>query len=403
MKILVNTGYFNGGAPLSILEYAKIAKKNGYDVIAVGEYATSQKKYNENGIRTYDVPYFIIKSVRKSLMGLVILNRLIKQERPDLIHATSYGIIPSKFMAKIHGLPILYSVPGGKVTSHIFDKEDLIVYSLENKEDLILSGYEESKIKVISNRMSISNASVVSCSIYDKPREEIKLLMISRLDVGVIRSVLHVMDLVTEVSNGHTKIRLDIIGDGELIEVVSEKAININKTKGENIINVHGYVDNTSDYIADSHIVLGKGRSIIEAMLLNRISFVVGEDNSMALCAPNTIENLYKYNFSGRNIVSNYTLEEFFNVINEVKEGKVDQRIIQETNIIIDRLYNIKHAEDRIAKIYDNKIESWEVIQKDRKGAFMFLFRYYKSKILSLEKWKSKVKVSKYLKSIKLK
>lgn len=403
MKILINVGSFDGGAPLSILEYAKIARKIGHEVIAVGEYANSQNKYTENGIRTYNIPRFITGRVRNSLIGLNVLNRIIKQERPDLIHATSYGIVPSKFISKIYGLPILYSIAGGKINKNVFEDENLIVYSFENKEDLVIDGYREDRIKVISNRMSISKLPAIDCSIYDKPSNEINLLMISRLDVGVIKSVFYIMDLAAEISNKHQKISLDIIGGGELIQVVSDKAIQINKRKNNININIHGYVDNTYDYIANSHIVFGKGRSIIEAIFLKRVSFVVGEDHCMTLCTPNTIENLYKYNFSGRNIINNYSLDEFLDVINDVKDGKVDQSILQETNGIVDKLYNIEHAEDTIAKIYDDKIKLCESIKKDRKGAFMFLFRYYKSKILNPTKWKSKIEISKYLKNIKTK
>ena len=37
-------------------------------------------------------------------------------------------------------------------------------------------------------------------------------------------------------------------------------------------------------HLKESHIVFGKGRSIIEAILNNRISFVIGEDKKISLC-----------------------------------------------------------------------------------------------------------------------
>ncbi len=140
MKILINTGHFNGGAPLSILEYAKIAQNNGHEVKAVGEYATSQVKYERLGIPTYNVPYFSPKRVFKNVIGLWTYSRIVNKEQPDIIHATSYGIVPSKFMSKLYGIPIMYSIAGGKTTGSIFDDEKLIVYSEENKSDLIKHG-----------------------------------------------------------------------------------------------------------------------------------------------------------------------------------------------------------------------------------------------------------------------
>ncbi len=54
MKILYNPGRFNGGAPLSLLEYADIAKDIGHDVFAIGEYATCQDEYIKLGIQTIE-------------------------------------------------------------------------------------------------------------------------------------------------------------------------------------------------------------------------------------------------------------------------------------------------------------------------------------------------------------
>ena len=54
-------------------------------------------------------------------------------------------------MSKLYGIPIMYSIAGGKTTGSIFDDEKLIVYSEENKFDLIKHGYDRDLIEVIPN------------------------------------------------------------------------------------------------------------------------------------------------------------------------------------------------------------------------------------------------------------
>ena len=64
MKILINTGLLTAGLRFPFWD-AKIAQNNGHEVKAVGEYATSQVKYERLGIPTYNVPYFSPKRIQE--------------------------------------------------------------------------------------------------------------------------------------------------------------------------------------------------------------------------------------------------------------------------------------------------------------------------------------------------
>lgn len=385
MKILINTGFFNGGAPLSILEYARIAQRNGYEVKAIGEYATLQVKYEQLGIPTYDVKYFAPKRFFSNIKSLWSYSRIVKKEQPNLIHATSYGIVPSKFISKLYGIPVMYSIAGGKTTRSVFDNEKLIVYSEENKEDLIKNGYRNDLIEVIPNRLSIAQYASSYKMHYGMRTEKINLLLISRLDRDVIESVYYLIDLVIALSDMHQNIHLDIVGSGEYIESVKKNADNVNKSKQRKVINILGYQSDVHRYITEAHVVFGKGRSIIEAILNDRISFVVSESRTMSRCTAETIENLYKYNFSGRNLENVTSIEELSKLIEDIGNNGVDFCKVEEVWQFVDQRYNIKHAEQRIAGIYMERLVDQSTKQSGQNvvGAFCVLIRAYYSSILN--------------------
>lgn len=389
MKILINLGRFNGGAPLSILEYAKIAKKNGYDVLAIGQYKSVENRYEKANIKTYDVPYFSTSRLIGNLKSLICLARIIKTEKPNLIHATSYGIIPSKFMGLFYGIPVMYSIAGGQITGKThFDEDDLIVYSEENKIDLLNKGYLDKQIRVISNRLSINISDKNNFDSYDSV-DELKLLLISRLDAGVIKSVINIIELTNDFVSLFPQITLDIIGDGDLRENIVEKAKFINEKYNRKVIQVHGFVDKPVEYIEKSHIVFGKGRSIIEAILNNRISFIIGEDNTLSLCTLDTIENLYKYNFSGRNINRRYSSHEIVDIMHTIRGRKIDKEKLLMVSRKVDELYNISHVEDKIIGLYEEKVVlNKKSHKRHRFGSLVFLIKYYGYELINFNKWK---------------
>ena len=70
---------FGGGAPRSLLEYAKVAKENQYDVLAAGQYTYIPDFYHKYQIRTYNVPYFVIARPLRNIMALIKYVKVLKK------------------------------------------------------------------------------------------------------------------------------------------------------------------------------------------------------------------------------------------------------------------------------------------------------------------------------------
>ncbi|MCF0120133.1 MAG: glycosyltransferase, partial [Oscillospiraceae bacterium] len=86
-KILLATMALDiGGAETHIVELAKELKRRGFDVIIASNGGVYVKEIEAAGIRHYTVP-LNVRSVRPMISSYFMLKKIIKAERPDMVHA----------------------------------------------------------------------------------------------------------------------------------------------------------------------------------------------------------------------------------------------------------------------------------------------------------------------------
>ena len=361
MKILYKNMGFGGGAPRSLLQYVKIAKKNKIEVVVVGQQTYDPKNYRLFNISLLNLPYF---KLNKPLYSFILLNKylkIIRNEKPNIIHATTtVNCYFHKVVSDLTNIPIIYNIPGGQIskqTAKIMNNKKILVYSEENKIDLMKYGHEEDKINVISNRIDTSKSNDEYKSKYNlihKKNFLIKILLISRFSEGNIKSIKYTIELITKLKKDGINVRLDILGDGEHYEKVNQKVEKLNRSFKENIVYLHGFVDDPTKYIIKSHIVFGKGRSVIDGILNNRLAFVVTENKTMCLCNENNFENLRRYNFTGRELKVIFTYKEMLKLIKSLSKNNFNIDFLPEFKEKTKKFYDIKFAEEKIIKLYRN-------------------------------------------------
>ena len=87
MKILMATmGLDIGGAETHIVELAKELKKEGHDVCVAAHGGVYVPELEAAGIRHYPVPMHR-RNLRCMLKSYFLLRRIIREERPDIVHA----------------------------------------------------------------------------------------------------------------------------------------------------------------------------------------------------------------------------------------------------------------------------------------------------------------------------
>ena len=76
----------------------------------------------------------------------------------------------------------------------------------------------------------------------------------------------------------------------------------------------------------------------------------------MLKCSVSTVDNLYRYNFSGRNMQCTTSIEELSEIINDIANNRVDLCELEEVRQFVDQRYNIKHVEHKINKTYEDRV-----------------------------------------------
>ena len=240
--------------------------------------------------------------------------------------------------------------------------EFLIVYSEENKSDLIKYGFDTNKIRVISNRIMFPDHSTLNNQPYmfsKSNRKVINCLFIGRIATNY-NAIMKTIDLISLAHEKGFQIQLRILGDGEGIINVQEKANKLNTKYDKMLVHIEGYCKNVNDYIDDAHVVFGKGRSIIDSIARLRCSIVASENGNFFITTPDNIERLSYYNFSGRNPDAGESDEKLLSFFEDIISGNYDTSILNQCRILAEESYNIRFLEKKIVPIYDDLLHDFK-------------------------------------------
>lgn len=382
LKILYKNKQFSGGAPKSLLQYINIAKRNNKEVVSVGEFNGLPTDYTSEDIKIINLPWFRIKKPFKNIIILIKYLKIIEIEAPDIIHTTTQeNVYFDTIIEKVTGIPIIYNIPGGKInkkTPSIMGDRNILVYSEENKLDLIKYNYNPERVKVISNRMDfkLTNNSYSEKYKFNKNNnDELKLLLTSRMTSRHVNSIKYIMQITDRLIKEDMNVRLNILGDGEKFRKIQNIANKINENHSRKIINLHGFRDDVDKFIYDSHVVFGKGRSVIDGIANCRVSFVVNENDQLSHCNLKTFENLRTYNFTARNVQYPTSYEGFVEIIKSIKNNTFNLSYLKELKQVTREFYDISFAEEKIMKLY-NDVEQTE--KNYNPNLFLILKEYIK-------------------------
>lgn len=362
MRILYRNMGFGGGAPKSLLEYAKVNKSKYNNVLVAGEYTFFPDYYHKEGIETVNIPYFILRRPIRSLKLFVKTVRLVKKFNPDIIHVTTLvQCLFHKIISIYTSIPTIYMIPGGggnrdfRLLKKLLGNDLIIVYTPENYDELIASGFVKNQIKVIPNRFDFTNRKIDTSS-YESFNQT-KVLITSRIVQPKISSIYSVIDDFSKAANElkENSLKLDIIGNGNqgLIKNLENHIKKCNDELNGNYIEYHGYQKNVDEMIKKSHICIGKGRSIVDPIMHGRLAFVYNEDGNHVFVDKNSIPQLFKDNFTARSIKKS-TNKDLLSILKTMKNTY--KYTIEENFEAINELYNIDLAKDKIDGYYSNVI-----------------------------------------------
>lgn len=366
-----------GGAPLSLLQHYLIIQKNGYDTIICitpGNNDYLQAKYEKEFGKIIDkkssAELWNESKIIKSFLQYRWDYRLIQKERPDLVVVLGvFNAALYSYICKKMGIPMIVYIAGGTLDNQgqiikLWKNCEVICFSKEN-EDEIIKHYVHDHVHVISNRILIPERFNDIETHYQTEQSEIHVLITSRLAEDKIQSIYSLIRLLSQCASKSAHIVVRIAGDGP---VKDELLSFCNKMNTDELtIQYLGHLDKLTEQFRWAHIAAGKGRSVIEPIMMNRIGCIIGEDGKIGFCNEKDFENLYHYNFSGRNLETEDSLNEMRKMIEKINKGAVEYEDV----IIPSELVNDNYSAEYLPEKLRNVLEVLPQPKKRRSRAFL--------------------------------
>lgn len=380
MRILVKIMGFGGGAPLSLLQYVKYWKKRGNEVCVLGKYSGMECLFEDEGIQTVNIPPFLKNKPLKTLISMNLTMRFIKKFKPDvMVWWTEDEAIFGKIISEKLGIATAYVFAGGKMLSYIakiLNPRPVLVFSIENKKDLLKQGYNQDRVYQISNRIEYDQSGG-----YEKLKNSkgiVKVLLTSRINDVLYGSILTALSIIKRYALKHNNVSLTILGKGtkekELCNLVEE----INNEIGREVIVYKGFVTDIKRYINDSTVAMGRGRSVIEPIMYGSVGIIIDEDERFCVCTEETYQNIADNNFSGRNLQVINSYEEVECLLNDLMSGEIEKKItnfeLMRKKVLSD--YCIEYGYDKIQK-YLNDACQHQIIKRRKNFIIISLFWLY--------------------------
>lgn len=320
MKILVVCEQFNtGGAETRILTFCRNMIMQGHTVFVSSSGGSLVEELNKLNILHYPIYFLEWRHCKVYTERLV---SIITKERIDVVNVHPYAsLIPGVLAAWLTGTPFTitlhgptdfaqanwFHIPGNGFANEFvsaimqMSATRLIVVSHEVKNHLLqLNNIDENKVIIIPNS--------IDHTIY-QPKKPVKLiqsfLLASRLDPDKLTSISMGIQLFKYFrSNINANCTLNIAGTGQCLEKILGLINTINRLEGSKAIKYLGNQNRIWEIMSDYDVVIGMGRTVLEAGFCARIPVLCGYDGLKLVLSPDNITMLASANFSGRNVQS---------------------------------------------------------------------------------------------------
>jgi hypothetical protein len=285
------------------------------------------------------------------------LYKTIKNDQADVIHAfDSLGYFYARIINIALKLPLILTKCGGSNPKYYYPYcKNFINYSIENVEFFKAKNkFKTANHYLIPNRTSpFENDETRIKKLKDKYNLEnydSVFLRIARIGYAYKNSILQLLNLVHECTKYNIKCCVLLIGTVEDNSILEE----IKKYNTETLFieNDTYFTRNSKELIEIADVVLGTGRSFMEAALKQKIMLAPIIDQKFPiLVKPENFNELFKTNFSERGRFSNFNDQKNLSDLIDLLSNKSKRdAFINETNNLYDYNFNIQEK----LSVYDS-------------------------------------------------
>ena len=314
MKILMATmGMDIGGAETHIVELSKQLKSQGHDVIIVSNGGVYVPEITAVGIRHYQAP-LNRRNVEQMRKARAILKDVLKQERPDIVHA--HARIPAFLCG---GLCRRMGIPFVTTAHWVFDTRGMLRYltdwgerTMAVSEDIKAYLIREYKLPpehifvtingIDTDKFSpaVSGEKVIQEFGLD-PAQPI-VSYVSRMDEDRALVARQLIEIAPRLDRAVPGVQLLIAGGGNVFDELNAKAAAVNEQMGRRCVVMTGPRTDINEIVAAGQVFVGVSRAALEAMSAGKPVIVAGNEGYHGLFGPDKLEEAQAGNFCCRGL-----------------------------------------------------------------------------------------------------
>lgn len=351
LYLIYVAGHGRGGHFYSLLETAnKISEHKEVVIVSLGVNRSPVfEKSPEKYIHIEDEG--LVRTTKR-------LVEVARQEKAGLIHSFDIrAFLFARLVSLFTGFPLLLTKCGGSNPKRYFPyHSDIVLFSPENhvwfKEK---EKFKKTNTPVIANRVDIDPSRqdlirIAELRQYLVPDTPV-ILRIARIGTGYEKSILQGIRLTERLNASGVSVQFLLIG------AIQDECVfnNLMEFSGDNvkIITDDRFTINASELINVADVVIGTGRSFMEAALLNKVMLSPASNLSLPVLAiTGRVENIFKVNFSER-YKADITDEEAFSELHALFRGSAGLSGNSSIAIFSDCNFSSKRLYEKYKPVYE--------------------------------------------------
>jgi len=298
---------------LALLKYLKAAGHCVY-VMAPGGVSDVIEAFEHEGIRYISFPE-VSHYPLWSVFGVFRVGRVCKKYAIDVIHAQDFlGIFPAHLAAILQRRGFVFTLAGGAPSEYAPPGHVESVFYSQELVDGMTEEYGMAREHISLVRARIDREAYKPVVVgqdfikkYKLPSKGKRIVMAMRFEsqkTPWIRALLKIVEQLCSEKNANPGVELIIAGGGPLLQDFRERSRTIlAESMSKDFVHTIGPLYNPREMVQlynHSHLVMGSGRGILEAMACRKPVVVLGEKGEAETVNAGNYQDVERYNFSGR-------------------------------------------------------------------------------------------------------
>ena len=309
MKILMTLmGLEIGGAETHVVELSKALARQGHEILVSSSGGVYEAALEDAGIRHFEIP---LHQHSQMLRSLRLLARLIRQEKPDLVHA--HARIPAflcGLLQKKYRFPLITSAHWvfhvTPLLRRLTDWGDCTVAVSDDIRDYLFREYQLPADQVFTTINGIDTDCFQPKPCSPLLRDELRLGSgpvigaVGRLDSDRALTAALLIRIMPTLLREFPDTQLLLIGGGDQEASLQKEAAAVNQAAGRNAVVMTGPRTDIADLASLMTVFAGSSRAVLEAMSSGIPVILSGNEGYMGPLSQDVLSASISTNFCFR-------------------------------------------------------------------------------------------------------